>query len=186
MSLAHLRVSGNAADGRAIYEKLAREHPSRPEPVEALAYLAWRQRDSDTAVSWMGRAAELGSTNSKLYWDYAGLLHGRRGEEKRFVAALEKLLAIDPGHVEARLSLSDRLTRDHKHREALNVLLPVKNVTREQAPAFFRMLAYLRWQVGDREEAVTAARRLVEVAPAGEKEDAEQLLRIVSQKPEDH
>ena len=186
LSLAHLRGGGKSdAESAAMYEELAAKHSDRPEPVEALGYMALRSRDDKKAIAHMARASELGSKDPKMYWDYAVLLQSHANQKAQMRAALEKTLELNPNQIEARLMLGYHLIAEHDYRKALNYLRQIKSVTKEQAPVLFRSLAYASAQVGDREQAITAAKRLVELVKPEEKEDAERLLRFVSRNPEE-
>jgi hypothetical protein len=72
-------IRGKAAGARDLYIRLARENPQDWQVEQGLARLSLREGKRAEAVTHYARAAELGSTNAKIYLDYGRLL---RSESK--------------------------------------------------------------------------------------------------------
>jgi tetratricopeptide (TPR) repeat protein len=145
-----------AGEARALYSQLARDNPKDWQAEQGLARLSWREGKRAEALAHYGRAAELGSTNARMYLDYGRLLRAA-GQHAEAVAALKVATEIDPNDREARLELGYAYLTDGKHVEALAQLQMVKSVTEEQAFAYFHALTYAYYRLDREAEAEDAA-----------------------------
>ena len=169
------------AEADRMLDKLAADHPESWEIAEAQGYKTWRRdRDNAGAIQHFARAAQLGSTNAQLYYDYASLL-ARGGSEDDAVAALKKALALQPDFDDARLDLGNLLYRRGLFAQVVATLQQVKQVSRSQAGPMYQMLALAYFEIEMKEEAKKVAERLLEIA-SNEMEitAAKQLIRHVS------
>lgn len=144
-------------ESRAAFEGLARENPGDAEVEEGLGYAALRAGEREQARTHFGRAAELDSKNSRLYCDYANLLHQIGERSATMIPLYEKALELDPGLVKAHYGLGFSLLTEGKYDEAVKHLLQVKKVEREQAYGLFNALAYAYQRLGNQTEAIKAA-----------------------------
>jgi tetratricopeptide (TPR) repeat protein len=151
-------------EARRAYEQLARENPSEPQIPEALAYLAWRSGKTGEARAHFAKAVGLGSRNSRLYYDYAGLIEdagARREEQTRLLA---KAVELDPEYRDARLQLAFLLLAQDDYRGALAHFARFKRVEPKEAFHFFYSVAYANFRLGNKEAARNAAQRAGEYA----------------------
>lgn len=168
---------GNEKQSRAAFERLIGDDPARPEPHAALGYLEWRSQRPEDACPYFRKAYELGSRSSTFLWDYGRLASST--DVAGAVSAVSSLLEAQPNRLEARLHLASLQLRLERPGDALATLAPVKKVGKDDAPRFFRTLAYAQMQNGNRTEALVSARRWLEYSPADEKEQAEKLVRYL-------
>ncbi len=175
-----LALVDKTAAAKERYAALARQHPDNVEVQEALGYIALRNDSQQEARRHFSRAAEIGSSNAKMYFDYAGLLH-RTGEADAVEPLLRKALALNPGFAEARYRLGFELYRRHQYKEALDELGHFVRVTPEQACEFFHVLALTLDGLDLHDRAVVAAKRAREHArSASEVETTERLIQFVN------
>jgi Flp pilus assembly protein TadD len=145
-----------AGEARELYDRLARDNPKDWQIEQGLARLSWREGKRAEAVTHYARAAELGSTNARMYLDYGRLLRAA-DKNAEAVAALRRATEIDPGDREARLELGYAYLIDGQHAEALAELQAVKSVTEKQAFAYFHAMAYAYYRLDRKTEATAAA-----------------------------
>jgi tetratricopeptide (TPR) repeat protein len=150
------QTRGKEAAAREAYQKLLASNPQSWEAEEGLAYLAWRMQEMDEARRRMARAVDLGSTNAKMYYEYA-LLGPAGGKDQARAALLRKAVELKPDHRDARFHLGQTLVGLGEYKEAREQLLALKQVTPEQAPHYFRALAYVNLRLGLKDEARKAA-----------------------------
>jgi hypothetical protein len=144
--------------GRAAIAELIAMDPRRPEPYVLLGYAEWRATQTDLARDNFKKAFDAGSHNPRMLWDY-GRLTG--ADSAQAVRVLSRLLEDQPARLDARLELANAQLRDRQAAAAAETLAPVKKVTAEEAPRFFRtrMIAY--YQAKNLEEAKSAAENLI-------------------------
>src|ERR1022692_2084772 len=130
-----------AAQGRELYNGLARDNPRDWRIEEGLARLSRREQKIGEAEQHYARAAELGSTSARMYLDYGRLL---RVEDKRAeaVAVLKRATEIDPDDREARLELGYAYVVNDQHAEALAQFQLAKPVAPEHAFEYLHAMAY--------------------------------------------
>ncbi|MFN3324247.1 MAG: tetratricopeptide repeat protein [Bryobacteraceae bacterium] len=157
--------------------RLAAQHPARSEPHQALGYLELRTAGSEAAIAHFRKAYELGSRNPRFLYDYGRIAAGRDINEG--IRALSDLLAAEPNRADVRLDLASMQLSARRHRDAFDTLLPLKQVTPEQAPKLFRALAYAAQGMGDREEARKAASRWSRHASGAEAAEANRFLEYL-------
>ena len=145
------------ADARARYLSLARDNPNDREVEEGLGYLELGNGASVEARRHFARAAELGSTNAKMYFDYAALSQAA-GDEDVALSALKRAADLKPDYQEAQYHLGLALYNKRRYGEALGHLSVVKKVTPEQACAFFQVMALTLHGLAAREQAIVAAK----------------------------
>ena len=185
MVLADLSAaSGKRKEAKEMYLKLARENPANWKVEEALAYLSRRNAEKEEARRHFARAVELGCTDGKLYLDYAMLLREADQKDPAIVPVLRKAVEVNPQLQEAHLLLGYYFLNARNYKEAVDHLKQVKQVSGQQAPYYFRALAYAYHQIGVPLEARTAAERARKLASSPEEiSSAEELLRFVNQSP---
>ncbi len=184
LTLAELRGASPAGqkDAEAAYATLARDYPKSAEVAVGAARLAWAGKNIDAALVQFARAVELGTTDPKVYFDYAMLSRQSRGTADQ-VSLLEKAVSLKPDYKEARLALAYDYMNAHKYPNAIEHLRQVKQVTKDEAFAYFSALAFANNGIGNPQEArknAEAAKRYAS-APA-ETESIANLLQYLDRK----
>jgi Flp pilus assembly protein TadD len=177
-----LTSKGEAA--KEAYESLGRENPKSWEVEAGLAELAWRTKNPEDARTHFARAAELGSTNPRLYFDYATVLR-ESGKDSVAIPALQKAVALDPGYQDAHFYLAFCLMSDDKHQEAVDHFNKVKRIKLEQAFSYYHAIAYANYRLekwDDAQKAAEAARKYAR--QSSDIASAEDMLRALSQERE--
>jgi len=148
---------GRAEQARTLYERLAADYPKDWRVEEGFGKLCWRDKHADEAIRHFAKAAELGSTDAKMYLLYGQMLRvdGKRGEA---AAALARAVELDPESRDARLELAFLYLTGGRFQEALEQLHAIRKVTPEQAYEYFHALAYAQYRTGQ----VAQARSSVE------------------------
>ena len=178
-----LAFTNKYEEAKRAYYDLVQNFPKSWEPEAGLAELAWRQKESDGALTHFVRAAELGSTNPRIYYDYARLT---RNPTDR-IGLLKKAVELDPGYQDAHRYLAFCLLQDRQYQAAIDQLKQLKSIKAEQAYSYYRELAYASLQLGKLDDAQKAAESARKYArTAGETEIAENLLRSIADKREHH
>jgi len=154
---------GKKDEARQAYAKLAQENPDRPEVPEALGYMAWSSEELEEARAQFAKAVELGSTNPRLYYEYAGLVEDGGGRARR-IDLLSKAVQLDPEFRDARLQLAYGLMAEQDWKGALAHFDRIKNVEPKDAFPFFHAVAYANYSLGNKEEARLNAGRAARYA----------------------
>jgi Flp pilus assembly protein TadD len=166
--LANTRAKAAAA--RQMYSQLASDYPKEWQIEQGLGLLSWREGKRAEALAHYGRAAELGSTNAKMYLIYGRLLRAD-SRHAEAVAVLQRATELDPGDRDARLELGYAYVTNNQHTEALAQLQGVKHVTEEQAFGYFHAMAYAYYRLDRAEEAEAAAETCRKYAKTAEQID---------------
>jgi tetratricopeptide (TPR) repeat protein len=165
MALADLLAGTRKRDeAKAAYESLAGANPNDPEMELGLARLAWMNADHAEVKRHFARAIELGTTNAKVYFDYAMLLQGEDGKNPEIMALLRKAVELKPDLVEAHYMLGFYASNAGRFGEAVVHLRQVKKLEKEQAFPYFRALAYAYYRLGQMEDARKNAESAVKFA----------------------
>lgn len=151
-------------EARQAYARLARENPASPQVPEALGYLAWRSKREEEARTQFAKAAALGSTNARMYYDYASLLDAAGAPPQQQVPLLRTAVQLDPEFRDARYDLALLLIAGEDFDGALAQFAGIKQVEPDEAFRFFHALAYACYGAGDKEGARANAKRAAEVA----------------------
>ncbi len=178
-----LTSKGEAA--KEAYESLAKESPKSWEVEAGLAELAWRAKNPEEARKHFARAAELGSTNPRLYFDYAMVLREADEKESAAIPALQKAVALDPDYQDAHYYLAFCLLSDGKYQEAVDHFKKVKHIKVEQAFSYYHAIAYADYQLekwDDAQKAAEGARKYARQVP--DIASADDMLRALSQEHE--
>jgi tetratricopeptide (TPR) repeat protein len=177
-----LSLTGKADAAKEAYESLAQAYPKSWEVESGLAELAWREKNPAEAKKHFARAAELGSTNPRLYYDYATVLEQVDGKDSSAIPMLKKAVELDPEYQEAHYYLAFCLMSDGKYEDAVDQFRRVKHIKIEQAFSYYHAIAYADYQLEKWDDAQKAAegarkyaRQLQDIA------SAEDMLRALSQ-----
>jgi Flp pilus assembly protein TadD len=171
-------------EARQAYRRLAEENPASPEVPEAQGYLAWRAEQRGEALAQFARAAELGSKNAHMYYDYSALAGDTDAARSKRISLLRTAVALDPRFEDARYHLGLLLVAEGEYEKALAQFAGVTNARPEESFEFFRAVAYAAFQTGDEEKAHSAVRRAAEYAKYPiEKASVAQLASAIGEGP---
>jgi tetratricopeptide (TPR) repeat protein len=174
---------GRGAEARELYNQLARDNPKDWQVEQGLARLSLREGKRPEALTHYAHAAELGSTNAKMYLDYGRLLRAE-GKHAEAVTVLQRATELDPEDRDARLELGYAYVIDNQHAEALAQLRSVKRVPEEQAFGYFHAMAYAYYRLGRDDEAQAAAATCRKYAKTSEQvERLDQLVEALDYVP---
>ncbi|PYT25119.1 MAG: hypothetical protein DMG57_26135 [Acidobacteria bacterium] len=101
------------------YESLAKQFPKKWEPEAGLAELALRAKSIEGARRHLARAAELGATTPRLYYEYATILHEAGEKDAALVPVLKKAVELDPDYEEAHRYLAFCLLATEDYQDAV-------------------------------------------------------------------
>ncbi|HTX14051.1 MAG TPA: hypothetical protein VMD77_02065 [Candidatus Baltobacteraceae bacterium] len=146
---------GKAAEARAAFERLAREHPNDWRVEEGLARLSRRDLKRSEAMAHYARAAELGATDSRMYLEYGRLLRAN-DEQARAIAVLQHGTLIDPADKELRLELGFAYLTSDQFADALAQFQLAAPVPRERAFQYFHGMAYSYYRLNRKTDAYAA------------------------------
>jgi len=177
-----LALTGKQEPAKETYVRLAKEYTNNWEVEAGLAELAWTGKNPEEARGHFARAAELGSTNARLYFDYAMVLLQLGEAEGAAIAPLKKAVDLDPDYQDAQRYLAYSLLRDRQYQQAMDHFAKVKHIKPEQASVFYHGIAYAEFHL----EKFDDARKAAEIAKKyarnlGETAAAEDMLRILDQ-----
>jgi len=176
-------LSDKKEDARQKYESVAKEFPQSWEPEAGLAELAWREFDITAARRHFARAAELGSKNPRMYYDYANVLQRDGEKDEALVRVLSKAVELDPDYQEAHRYLAFCLLQTGNYEEAVNHFSKVNTMKREEAFSYYHGLAYANYRLEKRDAAKKAAEAARKFARRpGEIAQAEELLRVIEER----
>src|SRR5205823_5233946 len=117
MVLADLLALTSKADAaKEAYETLERANPKSWEVEAGLAEMAWRGKNPEEARKHFARAAELGSTNPRLY-DYAMVLRQMDAKGSSAIPVLKRAVELDPEYQNAHYYLAFCLMSDGKYQD---------------------------------------------------------------------
>ncbi len=179
-----LAGTGKRDEAKAAYESLARANPQDPEIELAMAHLAWMNTDHEEMKRHFARAIELGTTNAKVFFDYAMMLQGQDGKDPEIGELLRKAVELKPDLMEAHYMLGFYASNVGRFAEAVDHLRQVKKLEHDQAFPYFRALAYAYYRLGEMEEARKNAERAVKFATEPKDvELAKEFVEYLAQEP---
>ncbi len=161
-------------------ENLAKANPGRPEPLESLAWTYLNGPNPQSATMPFRQALEWGTHDAQLCVSYAVKLRASIPEAD-YVAALRRATEIDPAFSAAQGLLGAYAFNNRNYAEAVTRLHLVKKLDRGQACAYYRALSYAAFQIGNTEEAKSAAHKAQQYATTSEDHRlADEVNRYVS------
>lgn len=176
-----LDASGEFSRAEAVYRELARDAPRNANVAVALATLALRKGDYETARRGFRQALEDDTADARLCYRYAVVAEAVGAAASDVRRALERAVALQPDFDDARYQLA--LTGSHEGDYAATVahLQAMKNVAPERAYAYWSALAYAFSELGRRDDAKNAAENaMTHAATPAERANAAQLAYIAA------
>ncbi|MBV9036631.1 MAG: hypothetical protein JO182_19235 [Acidobacteriaceae bacterium] len=160
---------------------LANQNPQSSEAEESLGYLAWQEDNGPEARKHLSLAVERGSKNSRMIYDLAGLEQAGGAAPQAVIDLLQKVIAQQPNHNDARIFLAQLETERGHYESALAAIATIHTVQPEQAFRFFSVAAYSQANLQHLEEAKSLAERALQYAKTpAERGQIEQLLESLS------
>jgi tetratricopeptide (TPR) repeat protein len=101
-----------------IYGQLAEQYPSNPDIFSELGYFALGREHKEEAREDFSLAAERGSTDARMYYDYAAVMAEVGEREREQIAVLRKAVALDPQFHAARCRLAALLAAQDRRKGA--------------------------------------------------------------------
>jgi cytochrome c-type biogenesis protein CcmH/NrfG len=142
---------------------LAQENPHSPEVEESLGYLAWQENHLREARKHLALAVERGSQNSRMIYDLAELEQAGGATSQAVIDLLQKVIALQPDHNDARIFLAGIETGRGHYGSALAAITPIHTVRPEQAFPFFSVAAYSHANLQDFQEAKSLAAKALRI-----------------------
>ncbi len=178
LALAELLAITRKKDAaKAAYENLARENPKDAQVELAWARFAWMAADREEMKLHLARAIELGTSDGKIYFEYAMLLHQSGGADAEMANLLRKAVELSPDLDEAHYNLGFYDMTVGRFSEAVVNLRQVKKLKKDQAPSYFRALSFAYYKLGKPEEARKFAENALKYSTdPGDMEQAKKLL----------
>jgi tetratricopeptide (TPR) repeat protein len=177
-----LAVIRKPAEARQEYEQLAKDNPQQPEVEESLGYLAWQTGDQESARQHFSRAYTAGTKNAQMCFDYAMLELQAAPASKAVTPILRRAVELKPDYVAAHLQLGLLLASQQSYSDAIEQLHSIKKINPEEAPSYFRALAYSEFRTGHPDQARTDAESAKKWAKTpADSEQADSLLRYFDQ-----
>jgi tetratricopeptide (TPR) repeat protein len=169
------------AEAKAIYSRLASDNPKSWEVEQALAYLAWRGSENESAKKHFRRAMELGGNDGQAYFDYAKLLQGGYDNDVLLKQVLTKAVELRPDLTDAKMLLAFHCYNTQDYRGAITHLSGIKKVAPERAVSFFQVYGYTLFRMGNSEDALKQAERARQYSKTPEEiQRSEELLKFIS------
>ena len=151
---------------------------TRAARVSGLAHLGGP--DPQSAMPFFRQALEAGTRDANLCFSYAVMLRGSIPETE-YLAALRRATAINPDFSAAQQLLGAYAFNSRDYPEAVTRLHQVKKLDRAQAFMYYRALSYAAFQIGNQEEARSAAARAQQYASTAEEHQfADEITRYVT------
>ena len=166
-------------------EKLAKDNPSRWEPMEALGQLSWRKGDMEAACAWMRKAVQLKPDNWNVYWDYARLASRSDSDRPVVIASLRRMLELNQTHIDAKLMLAEQLYQDKRYGESWVTYNTTQKVDSERAARLFLGKAHTLLRLEDFVKSRAAAEQALKYAKEpNEKQSAQSILTFLDRREE--
>ena len=177
--LASRKDTQSEAQSRLL--RLSQQNPQNTKVEESLGYLAWQQDNLPEARKHFLLAVERGSKNIRMIYDLAELEQAGGAAPQTVIDLLQKAIALQPDHNEARIFVAELEAGRGHYGAALAAIAPVRTVQPEQAFRFFLITAYIRANLRDFNGAKTAGEKALPYAKTeAQREQAEQLLRSLA------
>jgi tetratricopeptide (TPR) repeat protein len=179
---------GRSAEARTLIDKARKEEPNSPDAYAAEAQLLLRDSKSAEAAAAFMKAADLGSTNARVYYRAARSMWSSPRTEETTLQKMDKYLVrateLDATYPEAFAELGDVRSALKQSPDDVIPLLG-KAVKLDPFDPWIRLtVARAFWRLGKYEEARNVAR--VALALSGDddraKADAERLLATIPEK----
>jgi hypothetical protein len=170
----------SAAKGRL--ETLTAKYPDDPHSEESLGFLAMRAGLQKDAEQHFARAVEAHSQDPEVWFRLAHLKLRESGPSEEVMALLERVVAADGGHYNARLELGFAAAKSSRFDVAVNALEGMGEPQAQHAYVVSYTLAYCLVELHQGNRARTYAERARNIAANNtDREQVAGLLRYIEQ-----
>lgn len=165
--LANLLAAGRNREtaARASFDALSRERPDRADVAVSRGLFELQAGHNDDAAKWLERAISGGTTDPAAHAELARLVEPL--DLAKSTALLDTALALAPDDAMVRVRAAANLVHRHKPADALAMTSRIDNVSRlptEQQFLFHQVVANAHLLLGEFDQAVAAAARVVDLA----------------------
>ncbi len=172
-----LLAGGQLERAEALFLQLTREAPQAGDFSAALALIAIRRADLDSARRYWKSAMANGVTDAALCYEFAIRLGGAGVPEEETRSALERAVALNAEFDDARYQLALLELNAGHFDQTIAQFRALKSITPNRAFQYWATLSYALEAVGKNDEAKQAADRAKECAATpGERARAERLI----------
>lgn len=154
---------------RRLFEQAAREHPDSSDAETGLGMLAIYDGDRASARKHLERALALGARDANTWFEYAMFERESGADRKRVDDLLSKAVELNPDFGEAQFTVGVRLTDDGRYEDAVAHLRRAVQALPRQS-SFWHALAFALSKLGQRSDALDAARHAVRTVANPEEE----------------
>ncbi len=148
-------------DALANYDKALKINPAASELFVPVANLYYRKDDFTNAEFWLRKAETNVSETAEAVF-LRGLLHYKRNENEKALAAFNRLLNYDPDFIEAYLYQAEIYERLNRNKEAIFAYRRTVEKEPKSVEAWFDLGA-ASYNQGDYATAETAYKRVIEL-----------------------
>lgn len=148
-----LATTGKREQAKAVYERLEKTNPERPEVPQSLGYLAWQGNDREAARQYFEQAFAAGDRDPQMCFHLAMLEREARQPSDKVIPPLLRALEVRNDYFDARLQLAAVEMDAHNYQAALAAFVQLRNVPAERAAMVFNGLADAYMETGNFEEA---------------------------------
>jgi len=161
--------------------RLETRFPANPEIQASLGRIALSAGQKADALERFGRAMSLGIRNAQLCFEFAVMAQDAGVPQADVVAALERAVALDAGHDEARYQLAMAYMNAGRFAPSLRHLQALRFVPFRRAFNYYTALAYVQNELGQREESVRSSAEARRIARTEEEADRARELAWMAQ-----
>src|SRR5579871_457670 len=163
--LADVFASGGELDrSEAMYLSAVHEVPQSADAWAALGTISLRRGKNDEARDRWRRAIALGINDPDICYRFAALASWAGESADAIRPALERAIQLRPDFDDAHFLLAMIERNSGRYAGAVTQLRAMRSITPQRAYAYWSALADAYTELGQREEAVTAARQAAESA----------------------
>lgn len=176
-----LLADGELERAETLYRDLARRTPENANAFAALGTIALRRGDRVEAEQRWKEAIDKGPTDASLLYRYAVLGEENGMPQTEIRRTLERAVSVEPGFDDARYKLALLESNVGDYQAALEQLRAMRSPSRRRAFGYWSATASALTEIGERAEAVRAARKALEAAQTDSERSLASQLAYVAQ-----
>ena len=166
MSATYLRLTNELSDAKGAYEQVLREHETSAFVHTQLASLSMAIQNVRTAEEECRRAIEIDPEKPTPHFLLGQILVRRNGNSRDkwgdIIAAFQKVVELDPDHIEAHQYLGELAEQMRDYKSAIHSFKELTRI-RPYEPLFYLRLGSLHNQLGSKQDAIDAYERAVKI-----------------------
>lgn len=171
--------SNKRAQAADKYRQIARLADGSVEAKEAMAFLAMSENRIPVALERFSKLVnDAEQPPARAVFEYAMLLRDSGGKRETVTSLLERTVALQPAHPEARFLLGVRASDEKRYGDAiLHLKAAIAALPRQFS--FWHALGFAQARLGQREESTASARKAIRLAMNPEEDRmASDLLKL--------